>query len=138
MLSIQSLNSLTRANTVYLSLLSHDEDPQLTAPAKDHLDPLLMQTYGPPESPWQPLMIVPGFCPAQSMFLVIFVPPHLEFCLAHAALVTTGISPSIRIVLLDPGCFFFPQPVMQAWTDTFSNNEAIHQIRGFINSLQSM
>ena len=61
--------------------------------------PLLLHTNGPPESPWQAsLPPVPGY-PAQSIELVILLPPYKEL---HWVLVIAGTLTYWRSLVEDP------------------------------------
>ena len=71
--SIHFLNFATRANTVNIWLDEQLPDPQLTSPCNTQRPTVFWHTYGPPLSPWQPLITEP-FLPAHSIWSVIWIP----------------------------------------------------------------
>ena len=71
--------------------------PQLTTPAMTGL-PLSLQTYGPPESPWQASLPPTLGYPAQSMELVIAP----LYAVLHSLLVIAGTLTYWRLLGEDP------------------------------------
>ena len=120
--SIQLLNRATLANTENASFEAHLPEPWLVTPCNSQR-PLLLQTNGPPLSPWQALFLVLPPSPAHSMWSVtceITMMMHTVQSGVYAFLKYT-LPPNINPLLTNTKFFRYRPPESKANTTLCQN-----------------